>query len=139
MRAAPKLRRAGFDLFFIGVQGFNRLAARDRLQVPNVSSELVRSLRDQAYGFIVVAGLIRLRHRWRDVAEATLTSLSEAGLISGIVLADGAAGTPLTPDRLAGRLRDVKVGLGGFRYQTNIRYLRPAARLRADFKTFVRG
>jgi len=110
--------------------------------VQNVSSELVHSLRAiQAYGFIVVAGLIFGFDTDRDdVAETTLRGLSEAGLISGDPsLLAALPGTPLyTRMQLAGRLRDVKVGLGGFKYQTNIRYLRPAARLRADFKTFVR-
>ena len=39
--------------------------------------------------------------------------------------------------RLSNRLRDVKFGLGGFKYQTNIRYLKSAERIRADFRTFV--
>jgi hypothetical protein len=47
-------------------------------------------------------------------------------------------GTPLYQRmKLSGRLRDAKLGLGGFKYQTNIRYLRPEHRIRSDFKTFV--
>jgi radical SAM superfamily enzyme YgiQ (UPF0313 family) len=137
-----KLRRAGFDLFFIGVESFNRASLLETAKVQNVSSELVRSLQTiQAYGFVVVAGLIfGFDTDADDVAETTLQGLSAAGLISGDPsLLTALPGTPLyTRMQLAGRLRDVKVGLGGFKYQTNIRYLRPAARLRADFRTFVR-
>jgi hypothetical protein len=38
---------------------------------------------------------------------------------------------------LSGRLRQAKLGLGGLKYQTNIRYLRSSASIRHDFKRFV--
>lgn len=137
-----KLRHAGFDLFFIGVESFNRSSLLETAKVQNVATELGQALRTiQSYGFIVVAGLIfGFDTDPDDIVAITLRGIAESGLISGDPsLLTALPGTPLyTRMQLAGRLRDVKVGLGGFKYQTNIRYLRPPERIRADFKTFVR-
>jgi hypothetical protein len=137
-----KLRRAGFDLFFIGVESFNQSSLLETAKVQNAAAELVTALRAiQSYGFVVVAGLIfGFDTDPDDLVPLTLGGLAESGLISGDPsLLTALPGTPLYRRmQLSGRLRDVKVGLGGFKYQTNIRYLRPVDRIRADFKTFVR-
>ena len=39
--------------------------------------------------------------------------------------------------KLSGRLRDVRFGLGGYKYQTNIRYLLPKRRMIDGYKHFV--
>ena len=137
-----KLRQAGFDLFFIGVESFNRSSLLETAKAQNAATGMEQALRAiQAYGFVVVAGLIfGFDTDPDDVVAITLRGLVDSGLISGDPsLLTALPGTPLhTRMRLAGRLRNVKFGLGGFKYQTNIRYLRSAEDIRADFKTFVR-
>ena len=39
--------------------------------------------------------------------------------------------------KLSGRLRDVRFGLGGYKYQTNIRYLQSAEKIISGYKWFV--
>jgi radical SAM superfamily enzyme YgiQ (UPF0313 family) len=136
-----KLRAAGVDLLFIGVESFNRSSLLETAKVQNTSVELAASLRAiQSYGFVVIAGLIfGFDTDPDDIAAMTLQGVLDSGLISGDPsLLVALPGTPLyTRLQLAGRLRDGKLGLGGFKYQTNVRYLRPAARIREDFRRFV--
>jgi len=138
-----KLRLAGFDMLFIGVESFSRSSLLETAKVQNTAVELGAALRAiQAYGFIVVAGLIfGFDTDPDDAAAATLRGLLESGLVSGDPsLLTALPGTPLhTRMALAGRLRDVRFGLGGHKYRTNIRYLKPAAAVRAEFQAFVRG
>lgn len=138
-----KLRRAGFDLFFIGVESFSQSSLLETAKVQNNASQLVRALRTiQSHGFIVVAGLIMgFDTDPDDVTARTLKGLLDSGLISGDPsLLTALPGTPLYERmRLSKRLREeAEFGLGGFKYQTNIKYLKPAERIRADFQTFVR-
>lgn len=138
-----KLRAAGVDLLFIGVESFSRSSLLETAKVQNTAVELTAAVRQiQSYGFVVIAGLIfGFDTDPDDVTAVTLRGLLQSGLISGDPsLLTALPGTPLyTRLRLAGRLREGKLGLGGFKYQTNVRYLRPAARIRDDFRAFVRG
>ncbi len=140
-RLLAKLRRAGFDLFFIGIESFAPSALLETAKVQNEACALTDAIRTiQSYGFVVVAGLIfGFDTDPEDVVPLTLRGILESGLISGDPsLLTALPGTPLHRRmQLAGRLRDGKIALGGFKYQTNIKYLRPAERMRADFRAFV--
>ncbi len=49
-------------------------------------------------------------------------------------------GTPLYKRMaLSQRLREAKLGLGGFKYQTNIRYLRPSDEIQTGFLHFIKA
>jgi radical SAM superfamily enzyme YgiQ (UPF0313 family) len=141
-RLLQRLRAAGFDMFFIGVESFNRASLMETAKIQNTTLDLVQALRTiQSYGFIVVAGLIMgFDTDTEDIVDVTLKGILESGLISGDPsLLTALPGTPLYRRmQLSGRLRDAKLGLGGFKYQTNIRYLRTEASIRNDFKRFVR-
>lgn len=141
-RLLEKLRVAGFDMFFIGVESFNRTSLLETAKVQNTTLELIEALRSiQSHGFVVVAGLIMGFDTDTDhVVDVTLDGIVKAGLISGDPsLLTALPGTPLYRRmQLSGRLRDAKLGLGGFKYRTNIRYLRAAADIRSDFIRFVR-
>jgi radical SAM superfamily enzyme YgiQ (UPF0313 family) len=136
-----KLRRAGFDMFFIGVESFNQTSLLETAKVQNTTLDLVAAIREiQSYGFVVVAGLIfGFDTDPDDVAAIAVDGILKSGLISGDPsLLTALPGTPLyLRMKLSARLRDGKLGLGGFKYQTNIRYLRPEERIREDFKSFV--
>ena len=142
-RLLRKLRMANFDMFFIGVESFNQSSLLEMAKVQNTAPQLVRALRTiQSYGFLVVAGLIFGFDTEPDnVTELTLKGLLDSGLISGDPsLLTAIPGTPLYERmRMSNRLRhEADFGLGGFKYQTNIRYLKPAERIRSDFQKFVR-
>jgi radical SAM superfamily enzyme YgiQ (UPF0313 family) len=138
-----KLREAGFDMFFIGVESFNQSSLLETAKIQNTALELTAALREiQSYGFIVVAGLIMgFDTDPADVVDVTLRGMLEAGLISGDPsLLTALPGTPLFKRMaMSGRLRDAKLGLGGHKYQTNIRYLKGVAQIREDFRLFVRS
>jgi radical SAM superfamily enzyme YgiQ (UPF0313 family) len=140
-RLLKKLRLAGFDMFFIGVESFNQSSLQETAKVQNTTLELVDTLREiQSYGIIVVAGLIfGFDTDPDDIVKITLDGILESGLISGDPsLLTALPGTPLYKRmRLSGRLREAKLGLGGFKYQTNIRYLKPVPKIRAEFRDFV--
>ena len=137
-----KLRQAGFDMFFIGVESFHQTSLLETAKVQNTTLDLIASIRKiQSYGFVVVAGLIfGFDTDPENVADVALKGIIESGLISGDPsLLTALPGTPLYQRmKLSGRLRDAKLGLGGFKYQTNIRYIKAEHRIRDDFKTFVR-
>ncbi|MBI3558174.1 MAG: radical SAM protein [Deltaproteobacteria bacterium] len=141
-RLLSKLRMAGFDMFFIGVESFNRSSLLETAKLQNTALGMAEAVRGiQSYGFIVVAGLIMgFDTDPDDITEVMLDGILRSGLISGDPsLLTALPGTPLYKRmQLSGRLRDAKLGLGGFKYQTNIKYLRPVDRIRADFKSFVR-
>lgn len=136
-----KLRTAGFDMFFIGVESFHQTSLLETAKVQNTTLDLIEAIRRiQSFGFIVVAGLIfGFDTDPENVAALALDGILKSGLISGDPsLLTALPGTPLYQRmKMSGRLREAKLGLGGFKYQTNIRYLRPEHRIRSDFKTFV--
>jgi radical SAM superfamily enzyme YgiQ (UPF0313 family) len=140
-RLMRKLREAGFDMFFIGVESFHQTSLLETAKVQNTTHDLVQAIRDiQSHGFIVVAGLIfGFDTDPEDIAAIALDGIVNSGLISGDPsLLTALPGTPLYQRmKLSGRLREAKLGLGGFKYQTNIRYLKPEPQVRGDFKTFV--
>jgi radical SAM superfamily enzyme YgiQ (UPF0313 family) len=136
----PKLRRAGITMLFIGVESFHRNSLLETAKVQNTSIDMVQEIRKvQAHGLIVVAGLIfGFDTDPENIVDITLDGIREAGLISGDPsLLTALPGTPLyLRMKLSGRLREGKVGLGGLKYQTNIKYLKPTARVIEDFRLF---
>lgn len=136
-----KMRRAGFDMLFIGIESFNSNSLLETAKVQNTAASLAEAVKDiQSYGFFIVGGLIfGFDSDGEDCFDVTLDGLLEAGLLSGDPsLLTALPGTPLYRRmKLSGRLRDVRYGLGGHKYQTNIRYLMPKDRLVAGFRRFV--
>jgi radical SAM superfamily enzyme YgiQ (UPF0313 family) len=136
-----RMRRAGFDMLFVGVESFDSSSLLETAKVQNEAADLPRAVREiQSYGFFVVAGLIfGFDSDSTETFDRTLDGLLAAGLLSGDPsLLTALPGTPLYRRmRLAGRLRDVRYGLGGHKYQTNIRYLMPREELIAGFRRFV--
>ena len=141
-RLMEKMRRAGFDLLFIGIESFSENSLLETAKVQNSSIALIAAIRKvQSYGFIIVAGLIfGFDSDDENCFDLTLDGLSESGLLSGDPsLLTALPGTPLYRRMsLAGRLRQVRYGLGGFKYQTNFKYLMPRERLIAGYQYFVR-
>lgn len=136
-----KMRRAGFDMLFIGIESFNVNSLLETAKLQNSAASLTQAIQDiQAFGFVVVAGLIFGFDSDRDDAfEITLNGLRESGLLSGDPsLLTALPGTPLYRRmKLSGRLRDVRYGLGGYKYQTNIRYLLPRESMIEGYRRFV--
>ena len=122
-----KMRLAGFDSLFIGVESFNSNSLLETAKVQNTASGVIGAVKEiQSFGFPVVAGLIfGFDSDDENCFESTLDGLLEAALISGDPsLLTALPGTPLFKRmKLAGRIRDTKYGLGGFKYHTNIKYL----------------
>lgn len=122
-----KMRKAGFDLLFIGVESFNQNSLLETAKVQNTAVGVAEPLRViQSYGFIVVAGLIFGFDSDTPASfDKTLVGLEESALLSGDPsLLVALPGTPLYRRmKLSGRLRDIGFGLGGYKYQTNVRYL----------------
>lgn len=137
-----KMRRAGFDMLFIGIESFSRNSLLETAKVQNTTPDMVNAVRTvQSYGFIVVAGLIfGFDSDTEDSFRETLDGLRESALLSGDPsLLTALPGTPLYRRmKLSGRLRDVRFGLGGYKYQTNIRYLLDHDTLIGGYKWFVR-
>lgn len=136
-----KLSQAGFDMFFIGVESFDSNQLLETAKIQNVKAGLTDSIRKiQSYGFIVVAGLIfGFDTESDDVCHTTLDGIMTSGLISGEPsLLMALPGTPLYKRiKYSGRLRDGKLGLGGYKYQTNIKYLKSKEKIILNFMTFV--
>lgn len=137
-----KLKAAGIDTLFIGVESFFRNSLLETSKVQNTSIDLVDEIRKiQSHGLIVVAGLIfGFDTDPQDVVDITLDGIHRSGLISGDPsLLTALPGTPLYMRmQLSKRLRKGKVGLGGMKYQTNIRYLKPKEMIVDDFTRFVK-
>lgn len=137
-----KLHKAGFDMFFIGVESFDSNQLLETAKIQNVKAGLTDSIRKiQSYGFIVVAGLIFGFDTESDgVCYSTLDGIQASGLISGEPsLLTALPGTPLYKRmKYSNRLRDGKLGLGGYKYQTNIKYLRSREHIIENFMTFVK-
>ena len=140
-RLMRKMRHAGFDMLFIGVESFNSNSLLETAKVQNTAADLVGAIREiQSYGFFIVGGLIfGFDSDGSDCFDITLNGILEAGLLSGDPsLLTALPGTPLFRRmKMAGRLRDVRYGLGGYKYQTNIRYLMPRDELISGFRRFV--
>jgi radical SAM superfamily enzyme YgiQ (UPF0313 family) len=137
-----KLHNAGFDMFFIGVESFDTNQLLETAKIQNVKAGLTDSIRKiQSYGFIVVAGLIfGFDTESEGVCYSTLDGITASGLISGEPsLLTALPGTPLYKRmKFSNRLREGKLGLGGYKYQTNIKYLRSTENVIDNFMTFVR-
>lgn len=137
-----KLNNAGFDMFFIGVESFDTNQLLETAKIQNVKVGLTGSIRKiQSYGFIVVAGLIfGFDTESEAVCYSTLDGIQASGLISGEPsLLTALPGTPLYKRmKLSNRLRDGKLGLGGYKYQTNIKYLCSREKIIDNFMTFVK-
>ena len=129
------MRRAGFDIIFIGVESFNNNTLLETAKLQNTKVELVEALKAiQAYGFIVAAGLIfGFDGDGEDVADQTLEGLLQSSLLSGEpALLSALPGTPLYRRmKLSQRLRIVEdnMSLARQKYITNIKYLMPASLL----------
>lgn len=141
-RLLEKLRRANFDMLFIGVESFSNNSLLETAKVQNTAGDMIAALREiQSYGFAVVAGLIfGFDSDTPDCFDLTLEGMAKAGLISGDPsLLTALPGTPLFRRmKLSGRLRNNKNSLGGYKYCTNIRYLMPREQLVGGYRSFVR-
>jgi radical SAM superfamily enzyme YgiQ (UPF0313 family) len=136
-----KMRRAGFDMLFVGIESFDAQALRETSKLQNRADELVESLqRIQSYGFFVVGGLIfGFDSDREDCFDKTLDRILESGLLSGDPsLLTALPGTPLYQRmEREGRVRTTRFGLGGNKYQTNIKYLMPRQTLIDGYRRFV--
>ncbi len=136
-----KMRRAGFDMLFIGIESFSQNSLLETAKVQNTARGMIDVVRQiQARGFIVVAGLIFGFDSDTDEAfQTTLDGLRDGALLSGDPsLLTALPGTPLYRRmKLSNRLRDVRFGLGGYKYQTNVRYVLPAKTMIDGYKHFV--
>ena len=136
-----KMRRAGFDMLFIGIESFSRNSLLETAKVQNSANDMIEVVRKvQSYGFIVVAGLIFGFDSDTEASfEETLTGLREGALLSGDPsLLTALPGTPLYRRmKLSGRLRQVRFGLGGYKYQTNIKYVLSREAMIGGYKRFV--
>lgn len=137
-----KMRRAGFDMLFIGIESFesNSLLETAKLQntSPDSLSEAIKLI--QSFGFVVVGGLIfGFDSDTEESFQSTLDGLEKSGMLSGDPsLLTALPGTPLYRRmRMAGRLRKVRYGLGGYKYQTNMQYLLPTPTIIRGYKHFI--
>ena len=137
-----KMRRAGFDVLFIGVESFDSNSLLETAKVQNIATGVVEAVQEiQSYGFPIVAGLIfGFDSDDEECFDRTLEGLLESGLLSGDPsLLTALPGTPLYRRmELAGRLRKNSYGLGGHKYHTNIRYLMPHDELIRGYIRFSR-
>lgn len=136
-----KMRRAGFDMLFIGIESFSRNSLLETAKVQNTATDMIEVVRKvQSYGFIVVAGLIFGFDSDTEASfDDTLKGLRDGALLSGDPsLLTALPGTPLYRRmKLSGRLRQVRFGLGGYKYQTNIKYVLPRETMIGGYKRFV--
>ena len=140
-RLLRKLRLANFDMLFIGVESFSNNSLLETAKVQNSSGDMIAAIREiQSYGLAVVAGLIfGFDSDGADAFDLTLDGMARSGLISGDPsLLTALPGTPLFRRmKLAGRLRNNKNSLGGYKYCTNIRYLMPREQMIRGYQSFV--
>ena len=136
-----KMRLANFDAIFIGIESFNANSLLETAKAQNSASELVEAIRTiQSYGFPIIAGLIfGFDSDGPDAFELTLRGIGESGLLSGDPsLLTALPGTPLYRRmQAADRLRDVRYGLGGYKYRTNIKYLLPHDEVIGGYINFI--
>lgn len=140
-RLIEKMKRAGFDMFFIGIESFGTKQLLETAKVQNTKFNLPDAIKTiQSYGVVVVAGLIfGFDTDTDDTVQEALDGILSSGLISGDpTLLTALSGTPLYRRmQLAGRLREGKVALGGHKYSTNIKYLRSKQSILNDYIYFV--
>src|SRR5437016_3939585 len=140
-RLLRKLRLANFDMLFIGVESFSNNSLLETAKVQNSTGDMIAASRGvQSYGPRVVAGLIfGFDHDEADALDVPLEGMAKSGLISGDPsLLTALPGTPLFRRmKLAGRLRNNKNSLGGYKYCTNIRYLMPREQMIRGYQLFV--
>lgn len=138
-----KMRRAGFDVLFIGIESFNRNSLLETAKVQNVAGDALPEIvrRIQAFGFVVTPGIIfGFDSDGANVFDLTTRGLEEACLLTcNPSLLIGLPGTPLYRRmKLAGRLRDTLEHIGRFKLQSNIVYLMPKEALVPGYLGFVR-
>ena len=140
-RLMEKMKLAGFDMLFIGVESFGVEQLLETAKVQNIKTDISTSIKTiQSHGFIIVAGLIfGFDTDKENVVQVALNGILESGIISGDPsLLTALPGTPLfTRMKKSGRLRDGKIGLGGKKYATNILYLRNKNIMINDFIYFT--
>lgn len=137
-----KMRIAGFDNLFIGVESFNQNTLIETAKLQNTKYTIAEILKTiQSYGFVVVAGLIFGFDSDDDKSfNSTLDGILQAGLLSGDAsLLTALPGTPLYRRmKLSNRLRnfDNTSFLGGYKYVTNIKYLMDKEKLVKGYINF---
>lgn len=136
-----KMRQAGFDLLFIGIESYDTNSLLETAKVQNTAVEMVEATKQiQSYGFIIVAGLIfGFDADSEDFSEITIDGILRSGLISGDPnWLTALPGTPLYRRmKLAGRLRSKFATHGGVKFQTNILYLLPKDIMVNGFRDFI--
>jgi radical SAM superfamily enzyme YgiQ (UPF0313 family) len=137
-----KMRKAGFDMLFIGVESFDLNSLLETAKVQNRAHEdlpgILRKI--QAYGFVITPGIIfgfdsdttRLYDLTIDGMERSCLLTCNPSLLVAL------PGTPLFRRMsLSGRLRDGNQHIGRFKFQTNIRYILPKETLTRGYIDFV--
>ncbi len=131
-----KMRLAGFDLLFIGVESFSNNSLLETAKLQNISNlgivDTIKSI--QSYGFIIVAGMIiGFDSDSLDVFEETTTGLLDSGVLSGDPgMLYALPGTPLYYRmKLAKRLRPISESDGSRqKLHTNMIYVLPSELLK---------
>ncbi|MEZ5002396.1 MAG: radical SAM protein [Chitinophagales bacterium] len=147
-RLLKKMRLAGFDLLFIGIESFNVNSLIETAKVQNTKRAIIDDIKTiQSYGFIIIAGLIfGFDTEEEDMFDVALEGFCASGLLSGDPnFLTALPGTPLYRRmQLSNRLRSTSdlsssTSTGGAKHITNIKYLIPKDILIDGFKHFVRS
>lgn len=140
-RLIQKMKLAGFDMYFIGIESFGTKQLLETAKIQNTKFDLPAAIRQiHSHGIVVVAGLIfGFDTDGDETVQEALDGIISSGLISGDpTLLTALSGTPLYRRmQMAGRLREGKVALGGHKYSTNIKYLRKKEDIINDYVYFV--
>ncbi len=147
-----KMRKAGFNSLFIGVESFNANSILETAKVQNHNdkNEMIEALKHiQSFGFLVVPGLIfGFDNDRRSLFEDTLDGVLQSGLLGGdptFLLA--LPGTPLYERmKRTGRLIEYHEGSDMVplhkervsKIETNIRYVQPHEFLVRGFMQFIK-
>lgn len=149
-RLMKKMREAGFEMLFIGIESFHHNSILETAKVQNLKSRdgMISDIKTiQSYGFIVVPGLIfGFDSDPPDVFDLTLRGMESSGLLGGdpsflVAL----PGTPLyqrmqetgrlvaenTDSTLSSTTRTKKI-------RSNIRYLQHRQDLVSGFQKFIK-
>lgn len=137
-----RMRHAGFDMLFIGVESYDANSLLETAKVQNRTKESLPEIlrRIQAYGFVVTPGLIfGFDSDSPRLFEVAIEGLERSALLIGNPsLLIALPGTPLYRRmKLAGRLRDADQHIGRFKFESNIRYLLPRETLVNGYIDFV--
>ncbi len=141
-RLMTKMRKAGMNVLFIGIESVNRNSLLETAKVQNVNAleEAVKTI--HSYGFIIAPGLIfGFDSDTETVFEDTLDFWKETGVLGvdpSFLTAPG--GTPLYARmKRGGRLIEREAGaVARHKIMTNIRYLLNKDFLVNGFTTFVK-